>query len=69
MRQKRNMLQTNQQGQNPQNQINEEEIGNLHEKIFRVMIVKMTQDLGNRMEVQIQKIQESFNKDLEEVKN
>ena len=33
------------------------------------MIVKMTQDLGNRMEVQIQKIQESFNKDLEEVKN
>ena len=38
MRQKRNMLQTNQQGQNPQNQINEEEIGNLHEKIFRVMI-------------------------------
>ena len=69
MRQKRNMLQTNQQGQNPQNQINEEEIGNLHEKIFRVMIVKMTQDLRNRMEVQIQKIQDSFNKDLEEVKN
>ena len=28
------MLQTNQQGQNPQNQINEEEMGNLHEKIF-----------------------------------
>jgi len=33
------------------------------------MIVKMTQDLRNRMEVQIQKIQDSFNKDLEEVKN
>ena len=33
------------------------------------MTVKMTQDLRNRMEVQIQKIQESFNKDLEEVKN
>lgn len=26
------MLQTNQQDQNPQNQINEEEMGNLHEK-------------------------------------
>ena len=69
MRQKRNMLQTNQQGQHPQNKIKEEEIGNLPEKIFRVMTVKMTQDLRNRMEVQIQKIQESFNKDLEEVKN
>ena len=62
------MLQTNQQGQNPQNQINEEEMGNLHEKIFRVMIVKMTQNLRNRMEIQIEKIQENFNKDLE-VKN
>ena len=62
------MLQTNQQGQNPQNQINEEERGNLHEKIFRVMIVKMTQNLRNRMEIQIEKIQENFNKDLE-VKN
>lgn len=43
-------------------------MGNLHEKIFRVMIVKMAQNLRNRMEVQIEKIQESFNKDLE-VKN
>ena len=34
-------------------------------KEFRVMIVKMIQNLGNRME----KIQETFNKDLEEVKN
>lgn len=32
------------------------------------MIVKMAQNLRNRMEVQIEKIQESFNKDLE-VKN
>ena len=43
-------------------------MGNLHEKIFRVMIVKMTQNLRNRMEIQIEKIQENFNKDLE-VKN
>ena len=33
------------------------------------MVVKMTQNLGNRMEAQIEKIQETFNKDLEEVKN
>jgi len=40
------------------------------------MIVKMTQNLGNKMEAQISKLealtkkmQELFNKDLEELKN
>ena len=37
------------QGKNPQNQKNEEEIGSLPEKEFRVMIAKMIQNLGNRM--------------------
>ena len=33
------------------------------------MIVKMIQNLGNRLEAWIEKIQEMFNKDLEEIKN
>ena len=49
------------QGKNPPDQTNEEEIGSLPEKKFRVMIVKMIQNLANRME----KIQEMFNKDPE----
>ena len=53
------------QGKNPPDQTNEEEIGSVPEKEFRVMIVKMIQNLGNRME----KIQERFNKDLEELKS
>ena len=57
------------QGKILQDQINEEEIGTLPEKEFRVMIVKMIQNLGNRMEAWIEKIQEEFNKDLEELKN
>ena len=56
-------------GKNLQDQIKEEEIGNLPEKEFRVMIVKMIQNLRNRMEAWIEKIQEMFNKDLEELKN
>ena len=52
------------QGKNPPDQTNEEEIGSLPEKEFRVMIDKMIQNLGNRME----KIQETFNKDWEELK-
>ena len=65
MKQQRNILQTKEQGKIPQNQINEEEMGKLSEKEFRVMIIKMNQDLGNKME----KIQETFNKDLEELKS
>ena len=44
------MLQTKEQDKNLQNQINEDEIGNLPEKEFRVLIVKMIQNFRNRME-------------------
>ena len=44
MRQYRNMLQTKEQDKTPQEQINEEEIGNQPKKEFRIMIVKMIQD-------------------------
>ena len=63
-------------GKNPQDQTNEEKISSLHEKGFRVVISKMIQNLGNKMEAQISKLealtkkmQELFNKDLEELKN
>ena len=62
-------LQTKEQGKNLQDQINEEETSNLTEKEFRVMIVKMIQNLRNRMKAWIEKLQEMFNKDLEELKN
>ena len=67
-RQQKNMSQMKEQGKNLQDQINEEEIGNLPGKEFRVMIVKMIQSLGNRMEARIDKKQKTFNKDLEELK-
>ena len=53
------------QGKTPPDQTNEEEIGSLSEKEFRVMIVKMIQNHGNRME----KKQETFNKDQEELES
>ena len=65
MRRKRNTQQMKEQGKNPPDQTNEEEIGRLPERELRVMTVKMIQNLGNRME----KIQETFNKDLEELKS
>ena len=50
------MQQMKEHGKNPQDQTNEEEIGSLPEKEFRVMIVKMTQNLENEMEAQINRM-------------
>ena len=65
MRRQRNTEQLKDQGKNPPDLTNEEEIGSLPEKEFRIMILKMIQNLGNRIE----KIQETFNKDLVELKS
>ena len=59
------MQQMKEQGKNRLDQTNEDEIGNLPEKEFRVRRVKTIQYFGNRME----KIQETVNKDLEELKS
>ena len=60
-----NTTQMKEQIRNTEVQINEEEIGKLPEKEFRIIIAKMTKNLENKME----KMQESINKDLEELKN
>ena len=62
-------------GKTPKDQLKEEKISSLPEKEFRIMIVKMIQNLENKMELQInsletktEKMQEMFNKDLAEIK-
>ena len=50
---------------NTEIQTNEEEIGKLPEKEFRIMMVQIIKNLESRME----KMQKSINKDLEELKN
>ena len=71
MKRQRNIQQLKEHDKCPPNQTKEEEIGNLPD----IMIVKMIQNLENKMELQIhslktriEKMQERFNKDLEEKK-
>ena len=75
MKRQRNIQQVKEYDKCPPNQTKEEEIGNLPEKEFRIMIVKMVQNVENKMELQInrletttEKMQEMVNKDLEEIK-
>ena len=74
MKRQRNVQQVKEHDQIPPNQT-KEEIGSLTEKEFRIMIVKMIPNLENKMELQInslvtriEKMQEKFNEDLEELK-
>ena len=75
MKRQRNTQQVKEQNKCTPTQTKEEEIGNLPNKEFRIMIVKMIQNLENKTELQIncletriEKMQERFNKDLEEIK-
>ena len=71
MKRQRNTQQVKEHDKCPLNQTKEEEIGSLPEKDFRIMIIKMIQNLENKMELQInsletriEKMQEMFNKDI-----
>ena len=61
MERQRNTTQMKEQTRNTEVQINEEEIGELPEKEFRIMTVKIIKNLESKM----QKMHESINKDLE----
>ena len=56
MKKQKGMSQMKEQDTAPEKQLNEVEIGNLPEKEFRIMTVKMIQDLRKRMEAKIEKI-------------
>ena len=60
MKRQRNTTQMKEKTRSAEVQIDEEEIGKLPEKQFRIITVKMIRNLENRME----KMQESINKDL-----
>ena len=67
MKKQRNTAQKKEQTWNTEVQINEEEIGKLLEKEFRIMIIKMIKK-KKKLENKMEKMQESLNKDLEEFK-
>ena len=61
MKRQRNIHQVQECDKNPSNQT-KEEIGSLPEKEFRIMIVKMVQNLENKMELQINRLETRIEK-------
>ena len=75
MKRQRNTQQVKEHDKCPSNQTKEEETGNLPDKEFPIIIVKMIQNHESKLELQInsletriEEMQERFNKDLEKIK-
>ena len=62
MKRQRNIQQVKEHEKCPPSQTKEEEIRNLHEKEFRIMIIKMIQNLESKMELQINSLETKIEK-------
>jgi len=62
MKRQRNTQQIKEQDKCPPNQTKEEEIGNLPDKEFQIMIVKLIQNLEIKMETQVNSLETKIEK-------
>ena len=62
MKRQRNIQQVKEHEKCPPSQTKEEDVGNLPEKEYRIMIIKMIQNLENKMELQINNLETRIEK-------
>ena len=55
-------------GKTPENQLSDQEIISLQEKCFRLMMLKMMQDIGNKLEAKMDNLQETLSKEIQDIK-
>ena len=55
-------------GKTPENQLSDQEILSLQEKDFRLLVLKMTQDIGNKLEAKMDNLQETLSKEIQDIK-
>ena len=55
-------------GKTPENQLSDQEILSIQEKDFRLSMLKMMQDIGNKLEAKMDNLQESLSKEIQDRK-
>jgi len=55
-------------GKTPENQLSDQEILSLQEKDFRLLMLKMMKDIGNKLEAKMDNLQETLTKDIQDIK-
>ena len=51
-----------------ENQLSDQEIVSLQEKDFRLLMLKMMQDIGNKLEAKMDNLQETLTKEIQDIK-
>ena len=68
MKRQRTITQMKEKGKNPENQLSDEEILSLQEKNIRLLMLKMMQDIGNKLEAKMGNLQETLSKEIQDIK-
>ena len=68
MKRQRTITQIREKGKTPENQPSREAILSLQEKDFRLLMLKMMQDIGNKLEAKMDNLQETLSKEIQ-IKN
>ena len=68
MKRQRTITQIREQEKNPEKHLRDLEVISLQEKDFRLMIVEMIQDIGNKLEAKIDKLQETLSKEIQDLR-
>ena len=55
-------------GKTPEIQLSDEEMLSLQEKDFRLLMLKMMQDIGNKLEAAMDNLQETLSKEIQDIK-
>ena len=57
------ITQMREKGKTPENQLSDQEVLSLQEKDFRLSMLKMMQDTGNKLEAKMDNLQETLSRD------
>ena len=68
MKRQRTITQMREKGKTPENQLSKEEILSLQEKDFRLLMLKMMQDIGNKLEAKMDNLQQTLTKEIQDIK-
>ena len=67
MKRQRTITQLREKGKAPEKQLSHEEILSLQEKDFRLLMLKMMQDIGNKLKAKMDNLQQTLSKELQDV--
>ena len=68
MKRQRTITQMREKGKTQENQLSDQEILSLQEKDFRLLMLMMKQDIGNKLEAKMDNLQETLSKKIQDIK-